>query len=150
MAARPPPPPDVDAKTYRATACQARPADVGRYEHGAIFNPSDSATDVEVVCPLVRDNVENRDGVEIWINLAVGLEDVECEAASWSSHYQELDRASDSVSGVGFPTMYLRLETSDSGGSYSLTCTLPPDSMISSYEVQEPQGSTGNMTDYDR
>jgi hypothetical protein len=135
----PPTPPD-DVKTYRATACQARPADVWRYEYGGIYNPADSPTEVEVVCPIVRDNVENDSGASIVVYLGVGVEPVECTFTAWSTSWELIDEVTGSATGVGFPPLYLWLQSSDPDGSYSLSCTLPPDSMIFSYEVQEPQG----------
>jgi hypothetical protein len=86
----------------------------------------------------------------IWVNLAVGSVDVECTATAWSSLYMVIDEVTGSASGAGFPELFLWLQASDPGGSYSLSCTLPPDSIIFSYEVRESEGSLDNMTDYDR
>ena len=144
-----------DFKSYRATGCQARPLDAVTYEFGGICNPSGSTTEVEVVCPIVRDNVEDLDGALITVDVGVTSLPVECTAYSWRGPgglvFQAIDEVTVSSSCCGFMSIFLQLEESVSGGSYSLSCKLPPDmSCILGYRVMEWEGSQGNMTDYNR
>ncbi len=152
---QPLPPPDFDAKSYRATGCQARPLDAVTYEFGGICNPSGSTTEVEVVCPIVRDNVEDVDGALITVDVGITSLPVECTAYSWRGPgglvFQAIDEVTVSSSCCGFMSIFLQLEESVSGGSYSLSCKLPPDmSCILGYRVMEWEGSQDNMTDYNR
>jgi hypothetical protein len=156
LAARPKPPADYDMKSYRATACQARNPDAVVYDLGGICNPSESTTAVEIVCPIVRDNVLNGDGALIVVDAGVSGDPVECTASSWNGPgglvWEPVDEVTgDTGAAGGFTSIVLQLEESAPQGSYSLSCVLPPDmSCILSYRVWERQGSDDNMTDYNR
>ncbi|MDJ0807348.1 MAG: hypothetical protein QNJ78_10990 [Gammaproteobacteria bacterium] len=147
----PPRDPEFDAKTYRATGCQARPIDLVIYENGGICNPENSPSEVEVTCPIVRDNTENEDGANIVVNVGVSDSPIECTAYSWGTHWSETEKVSDATSGWGFISIFLQLTESTPGGSYSLSCILPPDmSCVYGYKVWEWEGSDDNMTDNNR
>jgi hypothetical protein len=155
LAARPKPA-VYDVKSYRASACQARYPDAVVYDFGGICNPSESAMDVEIVCPIVRDNVQNGDGALIVVDVGVSGAPVLCTASSWNGPgglvWEPVDEISaDTGPALGFTSISLQLVESAPQGSYSLSCVLPPDlSCILSYRVWEWQGSEDNMTDYNR
>jgi hypothetical protein len=142
-------PPLFDYKHYRANACQARPLDLVTYEWGGICNFSDSASEIELNCPIVRDNVLNVDWVVIAMDVGVTSLPVECTATSWNG-FQVTDEVTAVAPCCGFVNMVLELQESTAGGYYSLSCTVPSDACVLGYKVMEWQGSWDNMTDYNR
>jgi hypothetical protein len=148
-------PPDFDRKSYRATGCHSQPSETvvyNLYGFSGICNPSSSTSDLEVFCPIVRDNAVDEEGAVIVVNVAVNaFTPVECTARSWGSSFTLVDEVTAPSPGPAFQSILLLLEESDPGGSYSLSCILPPDgSCILSYDVYEWERSLDNMTDYNR
>jgi hypothetical protein len=165
LAKKPPPPAEYDEKSYRATGCQVHPSDANAvtYQIGGICNNPDlypPASEVEVVCPVVRDNVLDSDGVLIFVDVGVTSSPIECTAYSWKGPGSlvgtTVDEDTNSAGSFGFSSIFLWLEESEENGSYSLKCILPAPvseadtACVLSYRVREWEGSADNMTDYDR
>ena len=55
-----------DKKIYNATLCMPKyQKNIVRYANGSIYN-FDTRKNVEIVCPVIRDNTTNSNGVKAW------------------------------------------------------------------------------------
>lgn len=146
-----PPPPGYDIKSYPATACQPSPMGVATFQQGHICNPDNSTVELNLNCPIVRDDVVEGDDTLILVNVAQYLWPVECTAYSLDQGYGVIDEVNASQIVYGETTLLLTLEETESDGYYSLSCMLPEDSCFFGYRVYEWEDGDYEMTtDYNR
>ncbi len=147
-----PPPPQFDSKGYPGTTCQPSTLGLATYSQGRICNPAGSTEDLNVFCPIVRDDMEGGDGTVIFVDIAQYVRVVECTASSLGRWYDVVYEETRSViQPAGEATITLNLEETVNPGYYSLSCILPEDSCIFGYFVLEFENyDYGEMTDYNR
>jgi hypothetical protein len=140
-----------DAKNYPGATCQASSGSQEvslAHSNSGTYNYSSST--LRVTCPIVRDNIVNRNGtyksttgsgfgVQVYVENTGAANALSCILHSndeWGSSVAAL------VS-VPAPLVGLNVLTLNTGiskpvkGHYVVTCTLPPKSSVRSYQVYE-------------
>lgn len=146
-AAAPQPAHANDNKAYPGSGCHAFGGDPdietggGIAGNAAVINVN-GALDRTVICPVVRDNTININGTgNVWVYVnrsAVAVSSLSCTfystAASFGGTIFSVTR---STSAVGNVKLDFAVPNSSAGGPYSITCRLPPLSMVYAYLVPE-------------
>ena len=130
-----------DTKVYSGDACQTFFGD----QAGDLFrNPQSLHNQSDeyrlVICPIVRDNTENLNGVEsaeIRVQSPLTLELV-CYLQSRSALGELLEQDRGATTSQNVNVLPLDVDVSTIGGYYSLACELPPQGQIYGYSVTEP------------
>jgi hypothetical protein len=110
---------------------------------GVIFNHSFD-TSYPVVCPLVRDNTVNTDGLsgDAWLFASTfdfNGESLECRFIVTTPETGEIAFRSDPVqANFGDDRIELPMNQSIPLGGYLISCSLPPRSRINAYAAPEP------------
>lgn len=130
----------VDVKVFPGNACQAvsgnEAADLG---HGVFLINLNLAADRDVVCPIVRDNHDNRNGVRsvrVRVSSLTGTP-LTCLLNSISASGNLLEANMNSAASTAVTNLPLDVDRSTRGGTYVLFCRLPPGGQILGYEVRE-------------
>jgi hypothetical protein len=143
-----------DNKAYPGSACKPNPlAGTGSdpveilqsivASNGVIFNLSPD-TSHPVVCPLVRDNTVNTDGLsgDAWLfatTADVNGDRLECRFIVTSPETGAIAFQSAPVqANFGNDRIELPMNQSTPLGGYLIACTLPPGSRINAYAAPEP------------
>ncbi|MCA1851674.1 MAG: hypothetical protein LC647_04590 [Beggiatoa sp.] len=129
----------VDVKVFPGNACQAafgnEAADLG---HG-VFLLNGGAANRIVVCPIVRDNHRNRDGVRsvgVRVSSLNGIT-LTCALSSVSAGGNLLEANTNSTTSTVVTNLPLDIDRSTNNGTYVLFCELPPGGQVLSYRVIE-------------
>jgi hypothetical protein len=126
---------------YTGNACQAHLGD----RAGELFRSTldvrvnDGAPGQNVVCPIVRHNTENLDGIEradVRVQSPT-TEELRCQMQSRTALGELLQFANVATTSQNVNVLSLKLDVSSIGGTYSLICELPPRSRIVGYSVTE-------------
>ncbi|MGQ0443645.1 MAG: hypothetical protein ACT4O2_00595 [Beijerinckiaceae bacterium] len=132
----------ADVKVLPGNACQAA---IGN--EAADFNNSAFIRNVSggpgsggrfVVCPIVRDNHANLNGVnsvDVRVRSAVGA--VTCFLESFTALGDLVESNRNETTSTVVTNLPLDINTSTNGGTYSLRCFLFPGSMVLGYRVNE-------------
>lgn len=134
-----------DAKVWPGSACQFKnpqqiifePDASFALDNGKIKNVSSQIA--EVVCPVVRDNVNNTNGtVAVTVRVLGSLgKNVACKLNSRDRFGKSIDFSAN-IGGADEPkSIALDVEKSALSGSYDLSCGLPPDGQVLTYQVTE-------------
>ena len=135
-----------DLKTMAGSACQfTDPAKIifandisFAFEGGRIRNVG--TTDVSVVCPIVRDNINNTGVFSVGVRVqGLGDEAVLCTLFSRDLFGKQVGPSDFTAGGENGPEL-LALLVNKSGvrGTYELTCLLPPGGSVINYQYNEP------------
>ena len=133
-----------DAKMYPGSMCQVSGSSQSLYYSSAVI-ANRTASSVSVVCPIVRDNLEQGwQRIHVFVNDRHSTRDIECIARALEADGSH--GASTSVQSSGTIPQMLTLGpvAAPQHGPYVLVCQLPPmeepnqPSYISSYRVYEP------------
>ena len=143
-----PPPDPADAKIYSGTSCRTSlgraAADLDAYYYG-VKNIS-STTTVRVMCPIVRDNTQNKNGtwsapfasgVYVRVHNPVSGLVTRCTLYSLGTYIAPFVSGSASTNAQGDRTLFLDVNSSTAGGQYNLECHLPPQARLYNYWVNE-------------
>ncbi|MGH9891511.1 MAG: hypothetical protein ACREA0_05910 [bacterium] len=129
-----------DVKVFPSSACQAifgtEAADLA---HGVAFLLNLGTANRSVVCPIVRDNHDNRDGVRsVGVRVAsLNGTTLTCGLSSLSARGDLLELDTNSTTSTSVTNLPLDIDTSRKGGTYVLACELPPGGQILSYQLRE-------------
>lgn len=130
----------VDVKVFPGNACQAvfgnEAADLG---HGVAFLLNLGTANRAVVCPIVRDNHRNRDGVRsagVRVSSLNGTT-LTCALSSISASGNLVEANTNSTTSTAVTNLPLDIDRSTNNGTYVLVCELPPGGQILSYRVIE-------------
>jgi hypothetical protein len=109
------------------------------YGFGTILNGFGAPGDVNVVCPVVRDNTSNLNGTADFTVRVVsnGADFVLCSSYSVDEDGTLIDTVTASTNSNVPVTLNIDLAISANKGAYSMRCVLPPDSMIINYRLKE-------------
>lgn len=140
-----------DAKNYPGATCQAssgsQEASLAHLNSGT-YNYSSSA--LRVTCPIVRDNIINRNGtyvsttgagfgVQVYVENTGAAGALSCILYSndeWGSPVAALASVSAPATGLNVLTLNTNL-SKPIKGHYVVSCALPPKSSVRSYQVYE-------------
>jgi hypothetical protein len=133
-----------DNKAYPGSGCQAVDGvpDIEHFGIAGVWNTS-STTARQVICPVVRDNTINTNGLagDVWIYVnrsnVTGYQLVCTLFSTRASDGVTLFQFSRSTSATGPVRLSIPVSSSEAGGPYSIMCTVPPESIIYSYLVPE-------------
>ena len=131
-----------DQKVYHGTTCRPfYPADAAKltaFQLG-LFTGASAAY---ITCPIVRDNVANLNGTKDAVVTVFNRRYIDANAGCtlWST--DQIGNTVASKGDVADPfsgdqELNVNVSASVSGGSYSMTCWLPPYSGIRSYRINE-------------
>lgn len=135
----------ADEKVYPGAQCRpyySFAEGTNNADNVAIWNKNPLEGDgLYVVCPIVRDNISNTNGtrsarIAIY-NTRVFRGDVGCTLWSSDRFGQGIDAKAVYAKYKGYEELEVDVNTSVLGGTYALTCYLPPESAILSYRVDE-------------
>jgi hypothetical protein len=144
-----------DNKAYPGAACKPNPNNASNGSeileilqnvtavNGVIFNHSFD-TSYPVVCPLVRDNTVNTDGLsgDAWLFASTfdfNGEPLDCQFIVTTPETGEFAFRSDRVqANFGDDRIELTMNQSVPLGGYLIACNLPPRSRINAYAAPEP------------
>lgn len=131
----------ADTKVYTGNACQAqlgdRAGDLFRSTLDVRINVG--APGLNVVCPIVRHNTENLDGIEradVRVQSPT-TEELLCQMQSRTALGELLQFTNVTTTSQNVNVLPLKLDVSSIGGTYSLICSLPPQGRILGYSVTE-------------
>ncbi|MEM7250620.1 MAG: hypothetical protein AAF493_04320 [Pseudomonadota bacterium] len=149
VAAQPPVFVVTDSKTTPGTACHAygedeAHADIRELKHLSYALTSGHDNFASVVCPLVRDNTANTNGldsIEVKIYNPVAGVEFSCSIRSYDEFGGFIDDDFDATTQQGNQTLEMSLAASEVDGYYVMTCLMPPvgtyTSKIYSYTYRE-------------
>lgn len=130
----------ADAKVYPGNACQEFFGDhAGDLFRTVAFLRNESAQDTIVICPIVRDNIGNLNGVvgaDVRVQSTAGAL-LKCYLQSRSALGQLLEQDEVETTSENVNVLPLDVDISTHGGTYSLACELPPQGRIYGYRVTE-------------
>lgn len=129
-----------DAKTYPGIACEAQAVtEIDQFSNIAFDMVNADNGKRTVVCPIVRDNIQNTDGTYgAYVNVNnPANRTTECTLYSYDKFGSLIDSNDSSESDAGDHTIVLDVDVSAEGGFYGITCTLPLYAVVRSYEVRE-------------
>jgi hypothetical protein len=137
----------ADTKVYPGNACQAQLGDrAGDLFRSTVFLRNASALGLNVVCPIVRDNTPNLDGIEsadVRVQSPT-TESLICYLQSRSALGELLQQTQVATTSQNVNVLPLDLNVSTIGGTYSIICELPPEGRIYGYRVTEYPPTTTN------
>ena len=131
----------ADTKVYTGNACQAQLGD----RAGDLFRSTldvrvnEGAPGLNVVCPIVRHNTENLNGIEradVRVQSPT-TEELLCQMQSRTALGELLQFTNVATTSQNVNVLPLKLDVSSIGGTYSLICSLPPQGRILGYSVTE-------------
>ena len=129
----------LDRKAFSGNGCEAyfgsNEADLDASIYGIHNRASGNRW---VSCPIVRDNTTNTNGTSVvWVGADKGVGTLSCYLRSQQG--QGSNVTSDSAFTSAFGKQWLRLDVNSSSnyGYYMLYCSLPSNSRIASYHVEE-------------
>ena len=133
-----------DNKAYAGSGCQAVDGvpDIEHFGIAGVWNTS-STTARQVICPLVRDNTINTNGLagDLWIYVnrsnVTGYQFVCTLFSTRGSDGVTLFQFSRSTSATGLVRLNIPVTSSEAGGPYSIMCTVPPEFILYSYLAPE-------------
>ena len=135
-----------DLKTMAGSACQfTDPAKIifskdisFAFEGGRIQNVG--TTDVSVVCPIVRDNINNTGVFSVGVRVqGIGDEAVLCTLTSRDVFGKQVGHDDFDTGGdQGAELIALLVNQSGVRGTYELRCLLPPGGSVINYQYNEP------------
>ena len=126
-----------DNKAYPGSGCQALDGvpDIELSGLAGIWNTS-STTARQVICPLVRDNTVNTNGLagDLWIHVnrsnVSGYQFVCTLFSTRGSDGVSVISVPRSTSATGLVRLSIPVTSSEAGGPYSIMCTVPPESIL--------------------
>jgi hypothetical protein len=142
--------PPHDAKVYHSSECQSQTAlDASSLVYSESGLKNDGGADALVICPIVRDNTTNLNGimdVRIYISNVSGNQ-FSCKLYSYDTHRTLIAQSMVSTTAGGSRTLTTYANSSRAAGHYSIGCNLPPGGRLHAYQVKEMLNGT-NRTDY--
>lgn len=129
-----------DAKTYPGITCEAQSvAEIGLFQNLGFMMVNANQGRRSVVCPVVRDNTENTDGTwGAFVHISnPPNRSTDCTLYSYDQYNVLIDSDTGSTGAVGNQTIFLDVDASVDGGFYGITCELPNQGLVHSYEVRE-------------
>lgn len=130
----------VDAKVYPGNACNVEFGNEAADIHNhTIFIHNVGAVNRSVVCPIVRDNHKNLNGVKS-VGVRVqsdGVNTLTCFLETWTALGAFVVFDSNSTTSSAVVNLPLDIDTSTKAGTYSLACVLPPNGAVYGYRVNE-------------
>jgi len=139
-----------DAKNYPGATCQAsRGSDESALTHTQQGTFNNSSATLNVTCPIVRDNIVNKNGtyipsnggsgfgVQVYVDNQGAANALSCKLYS-NDKWGTAVNAAGAASPVGLNALTLNLGLSVTvTGHYVLVCSLPPKSSVRSYQLYE-------------
>lgn len=129
-----------DIKVFPGILCKPLQAQTADFIIEPVAMKNGGLATLGVMCPLVRDNAANSNGVprvEINLSNATAGVDFHCVIYNYQKYGMLYTFRSATSSSAGDQTMTLDLWTSSPGGYYSLFCNVPSSSRIYSYLIIE-------------
>jgi hypothetical protein len=130
----------ADTKVYPGNGCQAQlGSQAGNLFRSTVSLINDSDVGMNVVCPIVRDNTANLDGIEsadVRVQSPT-TEELICYLQSLSTLGQILQQTRVATTSQNVNVLPLDVDVSTIGGTYSIICELPPQGTIYGYRVTE-------------
>lgn len=138
----------ADEKVYPGSQCRPYYSFAAGTTHAdnlAIWNVNELGKGgIYVVCPVVRDNATNRNGtrsakVEVFSQRDVTT-NLQAGCTLWNNNASNgaVYASRSAIAAYNGPNqLNVDINTSDSGGTYGLTCWIPPHSAIMSYRIDE-------------
>lgn len=140
----------VDVKVYPGNGCEAGPRTEAADIRKTIAGITNISAGIQsVLCPIVRDNHTNLNGVKGVVRArsdsekrvrSDGVAILDCTLVSFTDLGDVVasDSNSTTLSALGTVTkLPLDINTSTKGGTYGLECILPPAGEVLGYRVEE-------------
>jgi hypothetical protein len=130
----------IDVKVFPSSACQAAfGTEAADLVHGVAFLLNVGTANRVVVCPIVRDNHRNRNGVRsVGVRVSsLNATTLTCALSSISASGNLLEANTNSTTSTAVTNLPLDIDRSTNNGTYVLVCALPPGGQVLSYRVIE-------------